>query len=298
MTARTHVVDDVQVAAGDVARARLVATLPVTDSRLDIAGVSTAVLEGGHGPPVVLLHGPGEYAAGAARIIPELTRTHRVIAPDLPGHGASTAPDRPLDGAQVFAWLDELIDATCPSPPAVVGRVAGGAIAASFAADHGRRLDRLVLVDTFGLAELRPTARFELVLTRFLAQPGDHTYDRLMAECLFDVDRVRDEVGELWEPLAAYAIDRARSPGVQAAVGALIGEFGIAPIPPATLERIPVPVTLIWGRHDLATPLEVAEAASARYGWPLQVIEDTGDDPSLDQPDAYLSALHAALGDT
>jgi hypothetical protein len=45
---------------GDDARERLLAGIPVSERRLQLAGVSTAVLEGGDGPPVVLLHGPGE----------------------------------------------------------------------------------------------------------------------------------------------------------------------------------------------------------------------------------------------
>ncbi len=43
--------------------AQLVAELPVVECRLDVAGISTGVLEGGSGPPIVLLHGPGEYGA-------------------------------------------------------------------------------------------------------------------------------------------------------------------------------------------------------------------------------------------
>jgi pimeloyl-ACP methyl ester carboxylesterase len=49
---------------------------------------------------------------------------------------------------------------------------------------------------------------------------------------------------------------------------------------------------VIWGRHDLATPLRIAEAASARYGWPLHVIEEAADDPTIDQPEAFLRALN------
>jgi hypothetical protein len=39
----------------------------------------------------------------------------------------------------------------------------------------------------------------------------------------------------------------------------------------------------------------VAEEASARYGWPLHVIEDAADDPPIEQPEAFLRALHTAL---
>ena len=80
--------------AGDDARERLLATLPVTERRLQLAGVSTAVLEGGDGPPVVLLHGSSGYAAHWMSVIPGLVADHRVIAPDLPGHGASRWTDR------------------------------------------------------------------------------------------------------------------------------------------------------------------------------------------------------------
>ena len=57
--------------AGHDAREQLLAELPVKERRLELAGVSSAVLEGGDGPPVLLLHGPGEFAALWARVIPD-----------------------------------------------------------------------------------------------------------------------------------------------------------------------------------------------------------------------------------
>jgi pimeloyl-ACP methyl ester carboxylesterase len=55
--------------------------------------------------------------------------------------------------------------------------------------------------------------------------------------------------------------------------------FGLRPLPAAYLGQITAPTSLIWGRHDLQTPLRVAEAAGARYGWPLHVIDGARDDP-------------------
>ena len=51
---------------GDEARELLLAGLPVTERRLQVAGFSTAVLEGGAGPPIVLLHGPGRVRGSVA----------------------------------------------------------------------------------------------------------------------------------------------------------------------------------------------------------------------------------------
>src|SRR5687768_3763552 len=100
-------------------RAQLLAGLPLREHRRSSAGISTAVLEGGDGPPLVLLHGPGANATHWARVIPALAKRHRVIAPDLPGHGASHAGDRALDDAHVLRWLAELCAQTCTTPPAL-----------------------------------------------------------------------------------------------------------------------------------------------------------------------------------
>jgi len=276
-------------------RDRLLAGLPVTERRLQLAGVSTAVLEGGQGSPVVLLHGPGAHAGQWMRMIPDLVTSHRVVAPDLPGHGSSEVSDGPLEPGRVLAWLGELIEVTCSTPPALVGQILGGAIAARFAAERADRLGRLVLVDTLGLAPFRPTPEFGLALNDFLAQPNEETHDRHWSQCAFDLDLLRARMGEGWERLKAYNLDRARTASLHAVQGPLMEHFGMVEIPANTLARISVPTTLIWGRHDRATPLAIAEAASARYGWPLLVIEGAGAGPPLEQPDAFLKALRGAL---
>jgi pimeloyl-ACP methyl ester carboxylesterase len=275
-------------------RERLLAALPMTERRLQIAGVSTAVLEGGSGRPVVLLHGPGEFAGKWFRVIPQLVTTHRVIAPDLPGHGESQVAGRELDAAGMRAWMSGLLERTCTAPPAVVGHVLGGAIAARFAVTGGEALDRLVLVDSLGLAAFRPAPAFALTMLAFLVRPTERSYTRFMRQCSYDLDGLRDEMGGAWEPYAGYSLYLARSPGAKTA-GRMMRQFGLPIIPPAELARITVPTTLVWGRQDRANRLRIAEAASARYGWRLHVIEDCADDPPRDRPQAFLRALYAAL---
>jgi pimeloyl-ACP methyl ester carboxylesterase len=248
-------------------RGTLLAGLPVVERRRHLAGVPTAVLEGGGdagGPPVVLLHGPGEFAASWLPVLPGLAGAHHVVVPDLPGHGASRTGGGPLDAGRVLDWLDELVEQTCPVPPVLVGKTIGGAVAARFAAEHRRRLAALVLVDTLGLTAFDPAPRFGMALHRFLGDPTLRTYERLMEFCAFDLDRVREHIGQRWDAYAAYAVELAGDADVQAALGGLIGQFAAVPIQTEQLARIDVPTTLVWGRHDLATPLSVAEAASAR----------------------------------
>jgi len=279
--------------AGENARQRLLASMPVTERRLQLAGVSTAVLEGGDGPPIVFLQ--GEFAAVWMRVIPELVTTHRVIAPDLPGLGASEVSNGPPDANTVLTWLDELIERTCAIPPVVVGKGPAGALAARFEIDHSDRVSRLVLVDAYGLDRYRPPPRMALTFMSVLLRPTERGLERgFRRYCFVDLDRVRDEMGERYEWMALYALDRFGTPSVKAAMRSLMRELAAA-IPPGDLKRITVPTTLIWGRHDLAVRLNVAEAASARYGWPLHVIENARDDPAIEQPEAFLQALRTAL---
>jgi pimeloyl-ACP methyl ester carboxylesterase len=281
---------------GAGAREQLLADLPVTERRLQLAGISTAVLEGGRGSPVILLHGPAAHAAHWMGVIPGLVSTHRVIVPDLPGHGASEVTDGSLDVDRVLDWLEGLIEQTCKLPPVLVGHAFSGAIAARFAANYRRRsLSELVLVDTLGLARFQPAPEFGHALTEFLKQPNVETHRDIWRYCAYDLDNLLERMGERWQPFEAYNLDRATTPGVQLALSTLMELFGLSAISPGELARINVPTTLIWGRHDLATPLAVAEAASTRYCWPLHVIDNCADDPPVEQPAALLRTLRSIL---
>jgi pimeloyl-ACP methyl ester carboxylesterase len=287
MTPQDHQPDD--------SRKRLLADLPVTERRIELAGVSTAVLEGGDGPPLILLHGPGESSLWWMRVIPDLVSTHRVVVPDLPGHGASEVTDDALDAGSVVAWLGELVDETCSTPPTVVGHLLGDAIAARFASARGDRLRGLVLVDSLGLGRFLPSPRFAFGLIRFVVRPTDRAYHSFLDQCMADRDGLIRGMGDDWEPFLAYNLDRARTPSVTSAMRTLMKEVGVRRIPSEDLARIAVPTSLIWGRDDRAVRLGIAESASARYGWPLHVIDDAGDDPKLERPDAFLEVLYDVL---
>ena len=109
--------DGSRQAAGDDARRRLLAGAPVTERRLELAGVSTAVLEGGDGPPVVLLHGQGGWAgmwlpvmADAGGGPTSVDRARPAGPRRLAGDGGTA---RRRDGAA----LARLSSSTGPAPP-------------------------------------------------------------------------------------------------------------------------------------------------------------------------------------
>ena len=283
-------------AVGDDLRRRLLAGAPVTERRLDLAGVATAVLEGGDGPPVVLLHGQGGWAGVWVPVMGDLGRDHRVVAPDLPGLGASRVDGVPPDAGRVLAWLGELLDRTCPAPPVLVGVSLGGSIAARFAAAHGDRLAGLVLVSMGGLVgKVRIPPPMLLALVRHGLRPTERSAMGMLRQVSVDVDRVRRRMGDRWAPFRAYSLELARTPSVRRANRHLLRELGLRQLPPEELAGIDVPTTLIWGRQDRVMPLAAAREASVRYGWPLDVIDDAGHFLGVDQPKAFLGSLRRAL---
>lgn len=87
-----------------------------------------------------------------------------------------------------------------------------------------------------------------------------------------------------WDAINANVLDRMQVPARLSPVRLPMDQFGMPAIPDDTLARIAVPATLVWGREDRATPLSVTEAASTQFGWPLHVVDDADDDPTLDPP--------------
>ena len=129
------------VVAARAPRERMLAGLPVAERRVDLAGTSTAVLEAGAGPPLVLLHG-GIECGGAvwAPVVARLAERHRVVIPDLPGLGESEPVER-LDSTIFAAWFTALLRATCDERPVVVAHSLGGSLAARYR-DRARRAPR------------------------------------------------------------------------------------------------------------------------------------------------------------
>jgi 2-hydroxymuconate-semialdehyde hydrolase len=127
---------------------------------------------------------------------------------------------------------------------------------------------------------------------RFAARPTAANADRFQRFALLDRDATLWRDPEWFEAFDAYTRARAGEPLVKKTMRQLVAAETKA-IPDAQLGRIDLPTTLLWGRHDRMVPLEIAERASARYGWPLHVIDHAAHAPHIEQPEAFVAALTA-----
>ncbi|QGZ64759.1 alpha/beta fold hydrolase [Paraburkholderia acidisoli] len=116
-------------------------TLPLSNNRV------AHYVEQGHGEPLVLIHGVGMQAGAWYPQMSELSRDFRVIAVDMPGHGASTALDANAGLQQFVAWAIEFIEALNAGPVNLAGHSMGSLIAAGVAVTRPDLVKRVAVLN-------------------------------------------------------------------------------------------------------------------------------------------------------
>jgi len=101
----------------------------------------------GQGRPIVLLHGAFmTIDLNWGQLIPELSKTRKVIAIELQGHGRTQFSDRKLSHATLASDVEGVMDHLKIDSADVAGYSFGGAVAYQFAIQSPKRLGNLVII--------------------------------------------------------------------------------------------------------------------------------------------------------
>ncbi|MBV6321128.1 alpha/beta fold hydrolase [Duganella violaceipulchra] len=119
------------------------------DQYAQVNGVRLHYKIGGHGSPVVLLHGYGQTGHMWTPAMAELVKHHTVIVPDLRGAGGSEKPAGGYDKKTMAVDIHELVKGVSSEPAAVVGHDIGLMVAYGYAAQFPADTSKLVLMDAF-----------------------------------------------------------------------------------------------------------------------------------------------------
>lgn len=110
-------------------------------------GLRFHVVEGGNGPPVVLMAGFPQTCYAWRRVMPLLAHHHTVIAVDLPGQGNSEKPIGGYDTMATAKRIHHLIGAIGYNRYFMAGHDIGAWVAYPYAATYGNEIAGLVLLD-------------------------------------------------------------------------------------------------------------------------------------------------------
>jgi 2-hydroxymuconate-semialdehyde hydrolase len=268
----------------------MLAGLTTTSRTIDAHGVSTAVIEAGDGPPLLLLHGGIECGGTMwAPVLGPLAQQHRVVVPDVPGLGES-APVPRLDVDTFARWFVGLVEVTGLDRPIVVAHSLIGSLAARLAARDSGFIGRLVIYAAPAVGPYRLPLALRYVAIRWAIRPTPRNAERFERFALLDLDATRRRDPGWFDAFESYNRTRAAVPHVKRTMNRLVAAE-TKPIPDAQLARIDVPTSLLWGRKDRMVSLAIGQVAASRHGWPLHVIDGAAHAPHIEQPEAFVDAL-------
>jgi haloacetate dehalogenase len=175
-----------------------------TEHFVDIGGGTAFIRRGGHGRPVLLLHGFPQTHVMWHAVAPSLSEHFTVVVADLPGYGASRylVDHDDVDAFSkraIAAELVGLMQAEGFEHFSVVGHDRGGRVAYRMALDHPDRVDRLAVLDIVPTSDALERADDRLALAFWpwflLAQPAPLPERLIVAEPEAIVDHALGEWG-------------------------------------------------------------------------------------------------------
>ncbi len=231
--------------------------------------------------------------------MPELAESFHVIAPDLPGFGASEKPPPSRFPYGIDAFAEAIADLYAGlelGPAAVVGHALGGAVALTLAARHPELVSKLVLIDA--LCYDSGTGRYgELALLPFV---GGLVLKQLWGRGLFRrhfQETVFGPTSNVATPridryYAAFNAPDARSSAL-ATLRATVDTRGVV----AQTTRIQAPTLVIWGRHDRVWPASFGQRLSREIRGSGFELLDSGHSPQEERPAEIVRIVQRFLSD-
>jgi pimeloyl-ACP methyl ester carboxylesterase len=272
--------------------------LPGFEERFaEVRGTRLRYLAAGEGEPLLLVHGLGGAAANWLALAPLLLATRRLLVPELPGHGGSSAlPAAP----SLNAYADRLglvLEHEGLASAGVVGHSLGGAIALRLSIRRPDAVSALVLAGAAGISSGTRNARYALTITG-IVKPGRKLapHRRRIARS----DTLKRLVFGRWgasdppalpaELAEAFLSGPARHTDTVSAAKALVRDD-----PRAHLDRVRCPSLVLWGARDNQLPVEDAFDYARRLRARLRVIADCGHLLIGERPDACADAIEDFL---
>lgn len=233
---------------------------------VDSAGERWHVQIAGSGPDLLLLHGTGSATHSWAGLLPILASRFRVIAPDLPGHGFTPAPDAGLLTLPGMAAAVTRLLATLGAAPALaVGHSAGAAILLRMAIDRGIAPEDLIGLNP---ALVPPPAAYRILFAPLVHRITTSAFvvgtAASLAQRVAIVDSLLKSTGSaLTKEQRGFYMTFFRSERHVRDVLTMMTGWSLTEVE-RDLPFVPCPVLLVTGTADAWTPRRLLRALALR----------------------------------
>ncbi len=246
-----------------------------------------------HAPPVVLVHGWPQNWWAWRHVIPSLATSHRVIAPDLRGHGWTEAPHGGYRKEELASDLLGVLNALGVERATWVGHDWGGwigLIAALRAPDRFERMLTLCVPHLWTVPEPRHLALLSYQGPVSLPLLGPQLAARMVPSIL-QSGRGRDRLS----PVDVEVFARNIPPRVSTAMYRTFLTRELVPIARGRYARsvLEVPTTLIIGARDLVTRGTRPGAVKGQPQLQVEVLGDAAHWVPEQQPQAIVDWIHS-----
>jgi len=263
----------------------------------DVDGVRTRYFVGGEGPPLVVVHGLGGAAVNFTLLAPLLARHHRVLIPDLPGHGRTEPLERADDLTAYADHVAALAELEGMFPAPLVGYSMGGVIALRLAVSRPKSVTGLALVAAAGIVSVTRRAEIWLAVTGALRPAQVMTRFR---GTFARRPRLRWVPFGLWGAVDPPALAPEgvlgflEGPSQHTDVG-MAGRALLKDDPRPDLDHVRCPVLLLWGSRDRLVPLMDGFEYARRLRAPIRTLPAAGHLLVGEQPHACAEILEGFL---
>jgi pimeloyl-ACP methyl ester carboxylesterase len=259
----------------------------------NVDGVRTRYFVGGEGPPLVVVHGLGGAAVNFTLLAPLLARRHRVLIPDLPGHGKTEPLERADDLTAYANHVAAVAELEGMLPAPLVGYSMGGVIALRLAVSRPKSVTGLALVAAAGIVSVSRRAEIWLAVTGALRPAQVMTRFR---GTFARRPRLR------WLPFGLWGAVDPPALAPEGVLGFLEGpsqhtNVGMAARvllrddPRPDLDHVRCPVVLLWGSRDRLVPLVDGFEYARRLRAPIRTLPASGHLLVGEQPHACAEVL-------
>ncbi|MCG8700709.1 MAG: alpha/beta hydrolase [Bacteroidales bacterium] len=148
---------------------------PSNEILLETKYGTTFILESGikEAPAIILLHGSGSNLAMWKADVMELSKTFHVFAVDIIGECGKSSENRPtFKNGNYLGWMNEILDKLDLKKVSVIGCSLGGWIALDFAINHPKKIDKLVLIATAGITQVKTKTILWIIVTSMFGNWG------------------------------------------------------------------------------------------------------------------------------